>query len=70
MRFVAGFLVALLAFFQGGAGIFGSQEKDMNKRQEQLDLMNKRYDRDHALWAYVRSRLQVGAGMVPCFFLY
>ena len=40
----------------------------MNKRQELLGQMNKRYDGDHALWAYVRSRLQVGTAWFHDFF--
>lgn len=31
----------------------------MRRRQAMLDGMNKRYDGDNALWAYVRSRLEV-----------
>ncbi|CAM9150257.1 unnamed protein product [Ascophyllum nodosum] len=49
---------ALLAFFQGGLEILRKKEKDMRKRQMLLDGMNRRYDSDRALWAYVRSRLE------------
>ncbi|CAM9270672.1 unnamed protein product [Ectocarpus sp. 12 AP-2014] len=49
---------ALLAFFQGGGSICGEMEKSMRRRQVVLDGMNKRHDRDNALWAYVRSRLE------------
>ena len=53
------FTAALLAFFQGGLEILRKKEKDMRKRQMLLDGMNRRYDSDRALWAYVRSRLEV-----------
>ncbi|CAM9741659.1 unnamed protein product [Ectocarpus sp. 13 AM-2016] len=56
---------ALLAFFQGGGSICGEMEKSMRRRQVVLDGMNKRHDRDNALWAYVRSRLEVKC--IRCF---
>lgn len=58
-RMVWGFVAALLAFFQGGAEICGGLEKTMRRRQALLDSMNKRYEQENALWAYVRSRLEV-----------
>lgn len=56
------FVAALLAFFQGGAEICGGLEKTMRRRQALLDSMNKRYEQENALWAYVRSRLEVKRG--------
>ena len=56
---VCAYLIALRAFFHGGAEICGSLEKTMRRRQVLLDTMNERYEQDNALWAYVRSRLEV-----------
>lgn len=54
-------VAALLAFFHGGVEICTSLEKTMRRRQTLLNSMNRRFDQDNSLWAYVRSRLEVCA---------
>lgn len=60
---------ALMAFFQGGKEICCNQEQAMRRRQTVLDRMNSRYDSDSALWAYVRSRLEVKCVRLYYFFV-